>query len=233
VLPAFETFPAFCLVLGAFFIPVGVAMAHSRQPALLAIWTALGVNLLPILQPANQMNYDTAQFYNSALAIFGGCVVGPLSFLLLPPLSPAFRTKRLLRLTLHDLGRLATDRRPMSAKDWRGRIHSRLSVLPDSAEPLQRAQLLAALSVGSEIIHLRRELPELDLGPELGAALEPLAQGNSTAVAEQLTSLDRRIASVGDFGTRASVALLTRARILVISDALAEHRAYFDTGGSG
>jgi hypothetical protein len=179
------------------------------------------------------MNYDTAQFYNSALAIFGGCVVGPLSFLLLPPLSPALRIKRLLALTLRDLGRLATDRRSMNAKDWRGRIHGRLSALPDSAEPLQRAQLLAALSVGSEIIHLRCELPELDLGPELGEALEILAQGNSTAATAKLTSLDRRVASVVDFGTRASLALRTRGRILIISDALAEHRAYFDTGGYG
>ena len=232
VLPAIETFPAFCLVLGAFFIPVGAAMGQSQQPALLAIWAALAINLLPILQPANQMNYNTAQFYNSALAIFVGCVVGPLSFLLAPPLSPAFRTKRLLRLTLRDLNRLATGHRSMKAEDWRGRMHSRLTALPDSAEPLQRAQLLAALSVGSEIIHLRREMSELDLGPELGLVLGTLAQGNSTAATAQLDSLDRRVASIVDFGTRASRALCTRGRILLISDALTEHREYFDTGGS-
>jgi uncharacterized membrane protein YccC len=233
VLPAIETFPAFCLVLGAFFIPVGAAMALSREPALLAIWTALAINFLPILQPANQMKYNTAQFYNSALAIFVGCVVGPLSFLILPPLSPAFRTKRLLGLALRDLNRLATDLGSMNEKDWRGRIHSRLTALPDSAKPLQRAQLLAVLLVGTEIIHLRREMSELDLEPELGMALETLAQGNSTAATAQLESLDRRVASVVDFGTRASRALRTRGRILVISDALTEHRTYFDTGGPG
>ena len=232
VLPAIETFPAFCLVLGAFFIPVGAAMGQSQQPALLAIWAALAINLLPILQPANQMNYNTAQFYNSALAIFVGCVVGPLSFLLVPPLSPAFRTKRLLKLTLRDLNRLATDHRSLKAEDWRGRMHSRLTALPDSAEPLQRAQLLAALLVGSEIIDLRREMAELDLGPELGLALETLAQGNSTAATAQLELLDRRVASIVDFGTRASRALRTRGRILVIADALTEHNTYFDTGGA-
>jgi hypothetical protein len=35
-------------------------------------------------------------------------------------------------------------------------MYGRLSVLPDRAEPLQRSQLLAALSVGTKIIQLRR-----------------------------------------------------------------------------
>lgn len=232
-LPAIETFPAFCLVLGAFFIPVGAAMAQSRQPGLAVIWTALAINLLPILQPANEMNYNTAQFYNSALAIFVGCVVGPILFLIVPPLSPAFRTKRLLDLTLSDLGRLAIESVPMNARSWRGRIQSRIAALPDSAEPLQRARLLAALSVGTEVIHLRQEMVELDLGPDFDLVLESLAQGNSTAVTAQLVLLDHRVASIVDFGTRTSLALCTRGRILLVSDALAEHRAYFEAGGPG
>ena len=233
VLPAIETFPAFCLVFGAVFIPVGAAMAGTRHPALLAIWTSLAINLLPILQPANQMNYNTAQFYNTALAIFVGCVVGPLSFLLVPPLSPAFRVKRLLKLTLRDLNRLATDHRAIKEADWRRRMYGRLTALPDSAKPLQRAQLLAALSVGVEIIHLRRELSEIDLGQQLNSALETLAQGNSAAATAQLDSLDRRVATIVDFGTRVSRAVRTRGRILIILDALTEHRTYFDAGGSG
>ena len=39
--------------------------------------------------------------------------------------------------------------------DWEGRVIARLSVMPNEATPLQRAQLLAAFAVGSEIIHLR------------------------------------------------------------------------------
>jgi hypothetical protein len=39
----------------------------------------------------------------------------------------------------------------------------------DEATPLQRAQLLAALSVGSEIIRLRRLIHELDLGTEFAS----------------------------------------------------------------
>ena len=107
VLPALETFPAFCLAMGAFLIPVGTAMAQSQSPALKAVFTALTFNLIPLLQPTNEMTYDTAQFYNSALGIFVGCVAAPLAFRLLPPLTAASRSKRLLALTLRDLRRLA------------------------------------------------------------------------------------------------------------------------------
>ena len=232
VLPAVETFPAFCMALGAFLIPVGVAMTRSRQPALLAIWTAMAFNFIPVLQPTNEMSYDTIQFYNSALGIFVGCAVAPLSFLLLPPLSPAFRAERLIALTWRDLRRLAIEHLPMSVGDWRGRIYSRLAALPDTAEPLQRALLLAALSVGTEIIHLRHEMSDLGLTLQLDPALQCLTQGNSAAATAQLASLDHRLASVTDFGAQTSHALRARGRILVVSDALAEHRYYFDTGAS-
>mgnify|MGYP003693955611 FL=1 len=72
VLPAFETFPAFCLAIGLYLIPVGFAIACSRQPAAIAVFTAVSINVMPLLAPTNPMSYDTAQFYNSALAIAAG-----------------------------------------------------------------------------------------------------------------------------------------------------------------
>ena len=48
------------------------------------------------------MTYDTAAYYNSAMAIVAGVGVAAFSFRLIPPLSPAFRTRRLLALTLRD-----------------------------------------------------------------------------------------------------------------------------------
>ena len=77
----------------------------SRQPALAAVFSCMAFNFMPLLAPTNQMSYDTEQFYNTALSIFVGCSVAPLAFLLLPPLSPALRTRRLLAL---DLARLAS-----------------------------------------------------------------------------------------------------------------------------
>jgi hypothetical protein len=130
---------------------------------------------------------------------------------------------------LRDLRRLA-DRLPSNAEDWRGRTYSRLAALPDLAEPSQRAQLLSALSVGTEIIHLRRIMPELGLAAELDSALLALAQGNSVAASSQLIALDYSLASISELGEEASLSTRARARVLAICDALADHRAYFDTG---
>ena len=43
-------------------------------------------------------------------------------------------------------------------------MYGRFAALPDQAEPLQRSQLMAAFSVGSEIIQLRRIAFRLELG---------------------------------------------------------------------
>ena len=191
------------------------------------MFAAMAGNFVPLLAPANQMNYDTVQFYNAAAAIVAGSGAAALSFRLLPPLSPALRSERLLALTLRDLRRLATAPLRRRRPDWEGRIYSRLAALPDQAEPLKRAQLLSALSVGSEIIHLRR------IAPQLGLAAEAIAQGNSAAATERMTALDRRLASRGDADPHTSLVLRERGRILAVTDSLVQHRAYFDTGGSG
>lgn len=231
VLPAIDTFPAFCLALGAFLMPVGIGLAQSRHPAISLAWSVMASSFLPVLQPANPMTYNTAQFYNTALGIFVGCVLVLISFLLIPALSPAFRARRLLASTLRDLRRLAIDRHPMDGEDWRGLICGRLGAMPDTAEPSQRAQLLSALSIGNELIWLRRIMPQLGLVPELESALKSLAQGESDLAIARLVSLDQQVASIAELKEKESLAVRAQGRILVVSDALAEHRAYFDTGG--
>ncbi len=227
LLPGLESFPAFRIALAAFLIPVGTAMAATRLHPSLVICTIISVT---VLQPTNEMSYDTAQFYNSALGIFVGFAAAPLSFLLIPPLSPSFRTKRLLNLTLRDLRRLAMSRLSASVDDWQGHTFSRLAALPEEAEPLERAQLLAAQFVGTEIIHLGHDTAAPDLPLQFEAALQTFAEGNSAAAIAQLTWLDHYLASTEQVDTQ--LAARTRGRILAICDALADHRAYFDTGPS-
>ena len=195
VLPGLETFPAFCFALGLCLVPVGFVMVQSRKPLVLAVVTAMGFNFMPLLAPTNEMSYDTAAFYNSALAIVVGCVIAPLSFRLLPPLSPSLRAGQLLALTLRDLRRLAIGPLPRRPEAWQGGLYGRLEALPEQAEPLQRAHLLAALSVGEDIMQLRAISPLLDLGPELGAALAALAQSDCAAATTWLARLDHRLAS--------------------------------------
>jgi hypothetical protein len=131
---------------------------------------------------------------------------------------------------LRDLRRLAMNHLSASAGDWQGHIFSRLAALPDQAEPLERAQLLAALLVGTEIVHLGHDTAELDLRLQFDAALKTFAEGNSAAAIAELNRLDRHLASTEQSDSQ--LASRARGRILAIGDALADHRAYFDTGAS-
>jgi uncharacterized membrane protein YccC len=191
------------------------------------------VNFNVLLAPINEMNYDTAQYYNSVLAIIVGCSVAPLAFSLLPPLSPAFRIRRFLALTSRDLRRLAVAPLLPAPYDWESRIYSRLIALPDQATPLQRAQLLAALSVGAEIIGLRQMAGQLGTTAELDAALNDIALGHSTEAIAKLCEFDERLASTRETGTEAAMTLRGRGRILILSEAIAEHSHYFDEGAPG
>jgi uncharacterized membrane protein YccC len=225
VLPHTETFAAFSLAIGLVLVPAGAGVAQSWQTPM---FTAMTAFFCFLLAPTNQMIYDTQQFYNAALATVAGLGVAALSFRLLPPLSPAFRARRLLALTRRDLRRLATGSIPRTPDAWEGRVFSRLSVLPNVAEPLQRSQLVAALSVGTEIIRLRRICPRFDLGSHLDAALEAMARGDSASATVRLARLDKALAA------RPGVAALrARSSILAMSEALTQHAAYFGAGAPG
>jgi len=229
VLPGVTTFAGFSLAIGLVLVPAGALMA---QPWQTGVFTAVAANFVPLLAPANQMSYDTQQFYNAALAIVAGMGAAALAFRLLPPLSPALQTHRLLALTLRDLRRLTKSAISESSNEWENRAHSRLSALPPGAEPLQRAQLLTALSVGTEIIRLRRVARRLDLHPELEAALDAVARGDSSVAIERLARLDRILAALPSAKPAARVRLRARGSILAMSEALAQHSAYFDSGAT-
>jgi uncharacterized membrane protein YccC len=222
VLPESETFAALAIAIGVVLVPAGAGIAQSWQAP---VFMGLAAWFIPLLGPANHMSYDTVQFYNSAAAIVGGIGVAALSFRLILPLSPTFRTRRLMALSLRDLRRLAAGTRAWPISDWRNRIYGRFSVLPDEAQPLQRSQLLAALSVGVEIITLRSLASQLDLVWKLDPALEVVARGNCALAIARLADLDQAVASFP--GT---VGLKPRASILAVSEALTRHAAYFDAG---
>ena len=227
VLPNTETFAAFSLAIGLVLVPAGAGMA---QPWQTAMFTAMAANFVPMLAPANPMSYDTVQFYNAALAIVAGVGAAAVSFRLIPPLSPAFRTRRLLALTLRDLRRLGTGPIPRAADDWEGRMYGRFSALPDEAQPLQRSMLLAAFAVGTEIIQLRHIALRLELETALDSALKALAQGQSATATARLSHLDQVLAARPG---ASPAALRARGLILAISEALTQHPAYFDAGMPG
>src|SRR5215472_1478820 len=225
VLPNVETFADFSWRIAFVLVPVGTALALQWQPA---IFTGMITVFVPLLAPTNPMSYDPQQYYNAALAIVPGVGAAVLSFRLLPPLSPAYRTRRLVALTLRDLRRLATGPIPRTPDDWEGRMFGRLAELPDQAQPLQRSQLMAAFSVGSEIIQLRHIASRLELDTVLDSALEAVAHGESAIAVERLALVDRVLAP------RAGAAVLrARGLILAICASLTQHAACFDAGAPG
>jgi uncharacterized membrane protein YccC len=228
ILPHVETFEGFSLVLALYLVPVGALMA---QPWQAAVFIPMVANIVPLLAPANPMTYDTLQFYNTALALLAGSVFGALSFRLLPSPSVAWRIRRLLAFSLRDLRRPATNRLLQSREDWEDRMDARLKAVPDAADPLKRAQLVAALSVGRAMIHLRRIAPRLGVTQDLDLALAAFAQGNSQAAGAGLMELDRRLAAL-PAGQQGSIVLRARSRLLLVCDALSQHHDYFDTGAS-
>jgi uncharacterized membrane protein YccC len=225
VLPGKEGFAAFGIAIGLVLVPAGAGVAQPRQTPM---FTAMAAFFCFLLAPTNQMSYDVIQFYNRAVAIVAGLGVAALSLRLLPPLSPTFRTRRLMTLTLRDLRRLAIGPIPRNPADWEGRMYSRLRAVPDAAAPIQRAQLVTALSVGSEIIQLRRIARRLGLAPELDAALEAMARGDSAMATTRLDQLDGALAARPD-----AAGLQVRGSILAISEALVQHATYFDAGAPG
>ena len=225
VFPGKEGFAAFSMAIGLVLVPAGAGVA---QPWQTPMFISIAAFFCFLVAPTNQMSYDVIQFYNRALAIIAGLGSAALSFRLLPPLSPAFRTRRLMTLTLRDLRHLAIGPMPRKAADWEGRMYSRLCAVPDPAAPLQRAQLVTALSVGSAIIQLRHIARRLGLGPELDAALEAIAGGDSAMAITRLDRLDGALAARPDAG-----GLAARGSILVISEGLIRHATYFDAGAPG
>ena len=221
-LPNVETFARFGLIIGFVLVPVGTALALQWQPA---IFTGLVTVFVPLLAPTNPMSYDQQQYYNTALTIIAGAGAGALSFRLIPPLSPAYRTRRLMALTLRDLRRLAIGPIPDTTNDWEQRMYARFARLPDQAQPLQRSQLMAAFSVGTKIIRLRQLCHQSGPSLDLDAALEAVARGNCAMATATLGKLDAALAAVpGDTALRA------RGLILAISYSLSQHAAYFEAG---
>ena len=216
VLPNRETFAAFCLAIGLWLVPAGAVA--TRWPNI--EFNYMASYFVPLLAPTNQLSYDTVQFYNDTLAILSGAGTAALFFCIIPPLTPGFRARRLLTLTLADLRRLARGR---SFHDWAGHLHSRLSAMPGEATSLQRAHLLAALSLGTEILRLSSISAPFGVRIVLNDALTAIAQGRIAVAIAKLKRLDERLSA---YATDPA-ALRARSSIIEISEVLNQHAVYF------
>ena len=226
ILPRATSFPSLCLALGLALLPLGFLLARAKTPL---FFFAASVNFLPMLSINNTITFDASQFWNTSSAILVGIAVGAVAMLILPPLSPAIRTSRLLALTLADLRRLAkgaSSRR--QEDDWESRIVARFLAMPDQAEPVERAELVAAIAVGNHIVRLRRVAPRFVPGAAVDAALQALAEGRSGEASERLKDIDRQLAALPRTRSGSRAVLGLRAGLLVVCGQLASYASYYD-----
>jgi hypothetical protein len=113
-------------------------------------------------------------------------------------------------------------------RDWQDRIFARLAVLPQTAELHQGAQLVAALSLGNEIIRLRRVSDRLGIRQELEPALYAIADGESRVAVQWLAQADRVLAAPQERDPDPEARLRARARLCAMTEALTLFADYFD-----
>jgi uncharacterized membrane protein YccC len=226
LLPGQEGFLAFSLIIAAAFVPLGTL---SSLPLLAPYFTSATLNLAPLLTPTNEMAYDVAAFFNSALGLLSGCAAGGLALVLIPPVSPRIRSQRLVDLSIRDLRRLAAGRRRWTLPQWQRRIYGRLIALPEEAEPVQRSYLASVLSVGLHVIRLQRLARHGRLGAELSDVQASLAAGDLPKLRVVLDALDREIAAIPDTQRGAPGRLRARSALLAIGEAVNRQRAYFES----
>jgi uncharacterized membrane protein YccC len=228
LLPMMDSYAGFCLAIGIALVPLGMLQASPRWgPRVVAAST----NVIPILGPANQMQYSTLAFYNTAFAITGGCVLAALVLWLLPPLPPARRADRLARATLRDLRRLARGQWRPADDTWQSRLNDRLACLPPAAPPLAGARIVTALLVGAQMLRLRRAAERFGATADLAAAAEPFAAGDLAAADHAFRALDARLAAVPPDRPGRFTRLRARAALREIVEAMAAHPDYFGAPG--
>jgi uncharacterized membrane protein YccC len=228
VLPAVTTFAGLCLALGLVLVPAGFLNALPWRPT---FFFAASVNLIPMLSIGNAMTFDAASFWNSALAILGGIGVATILMRAAPPLTPAYRTRRLLALILADLRRLAARGEPEGRRAWEGRARARLMAIPQSADPLERAEASSALAVGVDLIRLRDVAPRFVKRAEIERVLDAIAQGDNSIALARLADVDRALAALPPAASGRRIVLRLRASLLAIGGELNEFASFYEAHG--
>jgi uncharacterized membrane protein YccC len=222
VLPATQNFVELVLVLAVLLVPFGALSAASWQTI---IFVAVVATFMPLLAPLNPPTYNPETFFNSALAIVSGTIAAMLFLRLVPPMEPAWRTRRLLDISLRDLRRLAIRRTISGSSAWIGLLSRRLEAMPRQATLEEIARLVAVLSIGEAVINLRQSRVCIPGKGELDRALSCLAAGNLSETRRELT---RFIKEQREGSAREALAgMRARAAAKIIIGALAQRGQFF------
>ncbi|MFG1213131.1 FUSC family protein [Xanthobacter flavus] len=174
VMPSISTFPQLAVMLALVLVPIGLMQAGSWHTPL---FLAMSINLLPLLGVGNPISYDASTFFNIALTIILGNIIGTLFFIIIPGLSPEVRARRLLALSVRDLRRLAARPQARGAARWTAVMTRRVEDLPPQATDAQASSLMTLFILGRALI-LLRETPAGEVESRLiSSASAALAEG--------------------------------------------------------
>ena len=225
LLPNHESFLALALIIGAFLAPL---TALSTVPAFAPYLVAAGMNLVPLVGPTNQITFDTLAFYNSALGIVGGCAAGALALVVIPPVPRAVRADRLVELTLRDLRRMAAGRGTPTRAAWQALVHARLVAMPEGVDPVHGSRLVAALSLGLQVLRLRSLIGPGLVGDAVTAGLARLARRDVDGMLREFDGADAALAASAEKdGHDGRRSLQMRTAIQLMRDVVRQHRHEF------
>lgn len=186
VLPSLSTFPALIALIVLLFVPLGILQAGTWHNV---AFLGMSVASLPLLGVGNPISYDAVTYFNLALSIVTGTVIGTLFFVVMPTIPPQQRARRLLALSLRDFRRLAHDNRSADFARWNKLLARRAEALPPQATSEEAGSLMALLSLGQAVIHLRIAASRDPIIGELQRAIDALATGQLAMAREALQRL--------------------------------------------
>lgn len=175
VLPIASGFDYLMLASALFLIPLGLFMANPKTnfPAV-----AFSFVFLNLVGPNNVMTYDLSDTINTGLAIELGVLAATMAYVLIFPPNPAAARRYVTYRIRLGLERLASRSRPPTFSEWQTRMYDRVNRLHDP-ENLSGTHTdewfeagLGALTLGNEILRLRRWMESEPMPPELKAAVE-------------------------------------------------------------
>lgn len=218
IMPSISTFPQLAVMLALFLVPVGWMQAGSWHTPL---FLAMSVNLLPLIGVGNPTSYDASTFFNIALTIILGNIIGTLFFIIIPGLSPEVRACRLLALSVRDLRRLAGRPQTPDATRWTAVMTRRVEDLPPQATDEQAGSLLTLFVLGRALI-LLREMPAATIERRLiSDASVALAEGRVALARIAFGDMERVLAErAASQPSEAPAVMSSRVQIKIITDAL-------------
>ncbi|MFG1192014.1 FUSC family protein [Xanthobacter flavus] len=218
VMPSITTFPQLAVVLALVLVPIGLMQAGSWHTPL---FLAMSINLLPLLGVGNPISYDASTFFNIALTIILGNIIGTLFFIIIPGLSPEVRARRLLALSVRDLRRLAGRPQARDAARWTAVMTRRVEDLPPQATDAQASSLMTLFILGRALILLREASADEVERRRISDASAALAEGRVALARIAFGDIERVLSErAAAQPSEAPAGLPALVEIKIITDAL-------------